>query len=247
MKAIILCAGYGTRMKPYTNTHQKTMIPVHDKPLLEYIIDGIKNAGLNEFILVVGYKKEQIINYFGDGHSKGISIEYVEQKELDGTGGAVLLCEPLIEEDHFFLTWGDILVPYDFYKQVYKIYREENEDFILTTNYADNLTKGCAIHCNGNYCTKMIEKPKAGTQATNLNNCGIFILSTKIFDEIKKLEPSKRGELELPDALGNGIREQSWKVRVVKLGKGQFRGDFGDKSIYEKLNSTKNWLKRVLK
>ena len=64
MKAIILCAGYGKRMKPYTDTYQKTMIPVHGKPLLEYIIEGIKSAGFKDFILVVGYQKEQIIDFF---------------------------------------------------------------------------------------------------------------------------------------------------------------------------------------
>ncbi|MFO8018303.1 MAG: nucleotidyltransferase family protein [Promethearchaeia archaeon] len=246
IKAIILCAGYGTRMEPYTHTYQKTMIPLHGKPLLEYIIDGIKYAGITSFILVVGYKKEQIIEYFGDGSSKNLSIEYVEQKNLNGTGGAVMLCEDLIREDHFFLTWGDILVSYDVYKQVYETYKQENVNFILTTNYLEDISKGCAIYCEGDYCIEMIEKPDPEQQSTNLSNCGIFILSTEIFKELKKLKPSDRGELELPVALRKGIKERNWRVRIIRLKKGEFRGDFGDKAEYERLRDSSYWL-RLLK
>ena len=67
MRVIILCAGFGKRMKPYTDKYQKTMIPVHGKPLLEYIIEGVKTTGIKDFIIVVGYRKEQIIDYFQDG------------------------------------------------------------------------------------------------------------------------------------------------------------------------------------
>jgi len=233
-------------MKPYTDTYQKTMIPVHGKPLLEYLIDGIIYVGIKEFIIVVGFKKEQIIDYFKDGSEKGIEIQYVEQEELNGTGGALLLCENYITEDHFFLTWGDILVPYKVYKHIYDVFLNEGEDFILTTNYLEHLQKGCEIHCDGDYCYKMVEKPPKEEQCTNLNNCGIFILSRQVFDELKLLTPSKRGELELPEAISNGIKERGWKVRVVKMEKNQFRGDFGNLKEYEHLNSEKSWLKELI-
>lgn len=222
------------------------MIPVHDKPLLEYLIDGIKEAGINEFIIVVGYMKEQIIDYFKDGKSKGISIEYVEQKKLNGTGGALLLCEDLIKEEHFFLTWGDILVPYRIYKKIVDVFKQEKEDFILTANYLEKLQKGCEIHLEENYCVKMVEKPPLEEQCCNLNNCGIFILSKAIFEEVKKLEPSKRGELEIPDAISTGIQERGWRVRVIQMEEGTFRGDFGDKKEYERLNQQTSWLQELV-
>ena len=124
MKAIILCAGYGKRMEPYTDTYQKTMIPVHGKPLLEYIIEGLELAGFKDIILVVGYRKEQIIDYFQDGSKWRINIEYIEQKELNGTGGALLTCKDAIQEEHFLCAWGDILVNYNIYKEVKKLYKE---------------------------------------------------------------------------------------------------------------------------
>ncbi|TFG00221.1 MAG: hypothetical protein EU541_02955 [Promethearchaeota archaeon] len=245
MKGIILCAGYGTRMQPYTTEYQKVMLPVHGKPLLEYIVDGLKYAGLKEFIFVVGYRKKQIMDYFGDGKPFDMNIEYVEQQELNGTGGAVLLCENLIEKKHFFLTWGDILVPYEIYKRVYDTFQREKEDFILVTNYQENLKKGCAVICEGNYCVNMIEKPQ--TYDSNLNNCGIFILNKEIFEILKLIPPSKRGELELTDAIAFGIKERDWNVRLIKMNEGAFRGDFGDPHIYNRLKTNTEWLEKLKK
>ncbi len=242
MKAIILCAGYGIRMKPYTETYQKTMIPIHGKPLLEYIIKGIKLTGFKDFILVVGYNKEQIIDYFQEGKKWDINIEYIEQHDINGTGGALLLCENSITDQHFFLTWGDTLVGYDVYREVYKVFTVEHPDFILVTNYVDDPYKGAAVYCEGNYCSNIVEKPTKGKSTTNLNNAGIFILSRDIFEILKMQTPSKRGEIEVPDAIHYGIIEKNWKFRVVKIEKDQFYGDFGDVKKYEKLVKNTDWL-----
>jgi dTDP-glucose pyrophosphorylase len=75
-----------------------------------------------------------------------------------------------------------------------------------------------------------------------LNNCGIFIFSKNIFNVLKNLSPSERGEIEAPKALLRGIKEHNWKVRVVKMGKNQFRVDLGVKKIYEQLRDDSSWL-----
>ncbi|MFX1257180.1 MAG: nucleotidyltransferase family protein [Promethearchaeota archaeon] len=243
MKAVILCAGYGKRLMPYTETYQKTMISLHGKPLLEYIINGTIYAGFHDFIIVVGYAKEQIINYFQNGSKWDINIEYVEQKDINGTGGALLLCENLIKNSHFFLTWGDILVSYKIYRKVYDVYIKEKLDFVLVANYADDPYKGGAIYCEGNYCSDYIEKPPKGSSRSNLNNCGIFIFSKDIFDVLKIVKPSIRGEIEISEAICIGIKEKNWKVRVIKMEKNQFRGDFGEKKEYERLKEDNKWLK----
>lgn len=243
MKAIILCAGKGNRLKPYTDTYQKTMIPIHGKPLLEYVINGLVSAGLKNLILVIGYRKEQIIDYFQKGEKWGIKIEYVIQNQLNGTGGALLLCENLIAESHFFLTWGDILVSYPIYKKSIEIFDEENQDFILVTNFSNDPFKGGAVYCENDYCVDIIEKPKQSKSKSNLNNCGIFILNRDIFEVLKQVKLSRRGEIELPDALKAGIEEKNWKIRVIKMEREQFRGDFGDKDVYERLSRDSSWLK----
>ena len=90
MKAVILCAGYGTRMEPYTKEYQKVMIPIYGKPVLEYLIQSIKKAGIKDFIIVVGFRKDQIMDYFNDGKNLGIDIEYVCQDNLNGTGARTI-------------------------------------------------------------------------------------------------------------------------------------------------------------
>ena len=142
MKAIILCAGYGKRLKPYSDVYQKSMMPIHGKPLLEYIINGLIFAGLKNIVLVVGYLKEQVIDYFHEGDKWGIQIEYIEQDSINGTGGAVLLCEDLIKDKHFFLTWGDILVPYRIYQEVLNIRKHEPDTLEHMRSVSHNLICG---------------------------------------------------------------------------------------------------------
>jgi len=245
VKAIILCAGFGKRLKPYTKTYQKSMILIHGKPLLEYIINGLIFAGFKNLIIVVGYRKDQIMDYFQEGDKWGIKIEYIEQKEINGTGGALLICEDSIKDDHFFLTWGDVLVSYNTYKEVIEVFKKENQDYILVANYTDNPFKGAAVYSENNYCMGIVEKPPEGKPNSNLNNCGIFIFSTEIFKIIKRLKPSERGEIELTDGINYGIKERKWKVRIIKMEKDQFRGDFGDVKVYEQLNKDIKWVEEL--
>ncbi|MHA2266198.1 MAG: nucleotidyltransferase family protein [Promethearchaeota archaeon] len=245
MKAVILCAGLGKRLKPITNTYQKSMIPIHGKPLLEYIINGLIQAGFKDLIIVVGYLKEQIIDYFQSGNNWGINIEYIEQTEINGTGGALLLCEEMIKNSHFFLTWGDILVSYSVYKKVIQTFKKENPNYILVTNYTDDPYKGAVVNCEGKYCVEVTEKPPKGQFRSELNNCGVFIFFKEIFTVLKNLQPSIRGEIELTEAINYGITKKKWKVRVIKMAKGQLRGDFGDINIYNQLKDDKHWLEEL--
>ena len=246
MKAIILCAGLGKRLRPYTDTYQKSMLLIHGKPLLEYIIDGLIYSGFKNFIIVVGYQKEQIIEYFKDGNKWGINIEYIEQKTLNGTGGAVLVCQNIIQDSHFFLTWGDILVPYTIYKNVVDIFKKESQNFLLVTNYIEDPYKGGAVYSKNNFLVDIVEKPPKGKSKSNLNNCGIFIFSTEIFDVLNTLKPSERGELELIEAIIIGVNSRKWKIRIIKMEKNQFRGDFGDITVYEKFYKDSTWLSELL-
>ena len=221
------------------------MVLVHGKPLLEYIIDGLILVGFKNLIIVVGYRKDQIIDYFQEGDKWGIKIEYIEQKEINGTGGALLICEDSIKDDHFFLTWGDILISYNTYKEVIEVFKKENQEYILVANYTDDPFKGAAVYSENNYCIGIVEKPPEGKSNSNLNNCGVFVFSTEIFKVLQRLKPSERGEIELTEGINYGIKERKWKVRIVKMEKDQFRGDFGDIKVYERLNKDINWIKEL--
>ncbi len=221
------------------------MLLIHGKPILEYILNGLIKTGFNNIIFVVGHMKEQIFAYFKDGKKWNVTLEYVEQKNYNGTGGALLLCEELIKNNHLFLTWGDILVPYSVYNEVLNTYRKEGDDFILVTNFSDDPHKGGAVYCKDDYCLNIVEKPAIGESKSNMNNCGVFILSVEIFEVLNFIKPSNRNEIELTEAIKIGIVERQWNFRVVKMGKNQFRGDFGDKKIFERLRDDPIWLKEL--
>lgn len=232
-------------MKPYTNTYQKSMIPIHGKPLLEYIINGLILADLKKIIIVVGYRKDQIMDYFQEGDKWGIKIEYIEQKEINGTGGALLICEDSIKNTHFFLTWGDILVSYNVYKEVIDIFNNEKQDYVLVTNFSDDPFKGAAVYSDNNYCIDIVEKPPKGKSDSNLNNCGVFVFSKEIFQVLQELKPSERGEICLTDGISIGIKNRKWKVRILKMEREWFRGDFGDIKTYEQLKKEIKWVEEL--
>src|SRR5215510_11798567 len=118
MKAVILAAGKGTRMRELTQELPKPMLKVQGKPILEHIIDGIKKAGISEFCLITGYRADVIENYFGSGSRLGIQISYARQKVQDGTGKAPELAKSFVGSADFLLTYGDILVKPATYAQM---------------------------------------------------------------------------------------------------------------------------------
>jgi Nucleoside-diphosphate-sugar pyrophosphorylase involved in lipopolysaccharide biosynthesis/translation initiation factor 2B, gamma/epsilon subunits (eIF-2Bgamma/eIF-2Bepsilon) len=114
MLVAILAGGFGKRLRPFTEDTPKPMIPVAGKPLLEYQIAWLKKHGFNEIVLLVGYKKEKIIEHFGSGSRFGVKITYVVEDEPLGTGGAVKNAEHiLLKESVFLVLNGDILTNLD--------------------------------------------------------------------------------------------------------------------------------------
>ena len=112
MKAVILTAGEGTRMRPLTTTRPKTMLITGGKPLIQYNIESLRDAGIKDITLVVGYKKEVIQDYFGDGNEFGVNINYAVQDGQLGTAHAIGSAEKFIDESFIVLN-GAIIVSYE--------------------------------------------------------------------------------------------------------------------------------------
>lgn len=109
-KAVLLAAGRGTRMRMLTDELPKPMLQVRGKPILLHIVEGLKAAGIERFLIVVGYRAEVVEAFFGDGKRFGTQIEYVTQVVQDGTGRVVDLARDFAGSDPFVLSYGDILV-----------------------------------------------------------------------------------------------------------------------------------------
>ena len=203
MQAVILCAGQSTRTFPLTVTRPKPLLKVGDKTLLEHNLNSLLGI-VSEVILVVGYKKEMIQEKIGTEYGD-IKITYVEQTEQKGTGHALQLTEKNIENS-FFLLMGD-----DLYEKDDMEFCNVHDYAILAKEVEDPSNFGVIIEEN----TKLkdfVEKPESFV--SNLANTAFYKLDKKIFDYLDKIEESKRGEIELPDALLAFAKE--YPIEVVK-------------------------------
>lgn len=203
MRAVILAAGKGTRMKEITKDIPKPMVPIKGKPMLDHIIGLVRDAGITEFGIVVGYKQSVVQEYFGDGSSRGISITYIEQKDQNGTGAALHLAKDYCSGEPFFFTFGDVITPRENYRGMIDSYLCNPCDAMLGLNVVDDPYRGAAVYVNGeNTIVRMVEKPPQGTSTTNLNNAGLMVLGKDVFSYTARLTLSSRGEYELTDIFG---------------------------------------------
>ena len=214
MKAVILAAGKGTRMKELTNELPKPMLPVQGKPIIEHILEGLRSVGIRDFCLVTGWKREVIEQHFGDGSRWGVSIRFVEQKIQDGTGKAPELAKDFVGAEPFLLTYGDILVKPDTYAQMLRRWAEGEFSGLLTVTAVEDVTKGAINFFDEAFCLKrLIEKPslaqieelraagwlKPGDPAWY--NAGIYLFKPVVFEYTARLKKSPRNEYELTDAI----------------------------------------------
>lgn len=211
MKGVILAAGKGTRMLPLTERRPKPLVPLLEAPMLEHILQGMRQAGVRHVALVIGHLGHMIQEYFGNGATLGLNLEYIWQKHPEGTGAATLLAEEFVGKEPFMLSWGDIMVAPETYSNILRVWKEEQPDAVLSLNVVEDPWEGAAVYVDeSGFVQKIIEKPPRGTSRTNFNNAGIFVFPPELFDILRSVPPSARGEIEVPDAiqtmLSNGAR-----------------------------------------
>jgi len=201
--AVILAAGEGRRLEPLTNRRPKPMVPVANRPLLEYVVEAVAAAGIDRIVLVVGYKQERIRNHFGDGDDWDVTIEYVEQSTQLGTGHAVLQAEPVVEGPFVVLN-GDRIVDAEAVAAVRDRLRDGDTALVTVTAVETPRDYG-VVQLDGDRVAEIDEKPE-GPVDTNRINAGVYGFSTAIFDAIRATNTS--GELAITAAL-NGLAERN--------------------------------------
>ncbi|MBM4046528.1 MAG: nucleotidyltransferase family protein, partial [Planctomycetes bacterium] len=170
MKAIILAAGKGTRMKGLCDAQPKPMLPLLNRPMLDHILGGVREAGITEVLLVVGTHSEAIERHFGDGAALGLSIRYAHQRVPTGTGSAALLGKDFTADSPFLLAFGDIIISRREYARLARYYVERGCDTVLTTRWVPDPFRGAAVYVEGDKVVQIIEKPTPGTSTTHFDN-----------------------------------------------------------------------------
>jgi len=198
MKGIILHGGHGTRLRPLTHTGPKQLLPIANKPMSQYGLETLRRAGIKDIALIIGgIGSNKVKEYYGNGSQFGVKITYIEQDSPRGIAHAVGLCKDFVENDKFLVFLGDNIIQKDINDFVEKFKHSDAVASLLLCEVADPSKFGVAEIENGKL-VKITEKPKK--PVTNLVVTGIYFLTPKIFNIIKKLKPSWRNELEIADA-----------------------------------------------
>jgi dTDP-glucose pyrophosphorylase len=232
-QAVLLAAGRGTRMRDLTEARPKPMLEVRGKPVLQHIVEGLRDDGLTNLLVVVGWRAEMVKDFFGDGSKFNVRIQYQTQTVQDGTGRVVALATNFVGKDPFLLSYGDILVAPDNYKNICNTLA--NAEAVISVKRSDDVSQGGAVFVNDKFeLTDLREKPKLGEPTSPWYNAGIYAFRPSIFDYIAKLEPSPRGEYELTDAIRN-LALDGKKVQAFEIA-GAW-ADVGDPEILAQLNT----------
>ncbi len=199
MKGIILHGGHGTRLRPLTHTGPKQLLPIANKPMSEYCIESMIDAGVKEIVFIIGgVGSEKVKEYYGNGKKFGIKFYYIEQDSPKGIAHAIRLCKEFIGNEKFLVFLGDNIIQRSIKDYAEQFINEDVDASILLCEVDDPCRFGIA-DIKDKKITKIMEKPK--DPPTNLAVTGIYFLTPLIFDVIDNLKPSWRNELEITDAL----------------------------------------------
>ena len=199
MKGIILHGGSGTRLRPLTHSGPKQLLPIANKPMSQYCIESLKEAGITDIAVIIGgIGSTKVKEYYGSGENFGVKITYIEQDFPRGIAHAINLCKDFIKDDNFVVYLGDNIINQSIRKYVHDFQNSESKALILLCE-VDNPSKFGVVDLKDGQITKILEKPK--NPPTNFAVIGIYCLSPLIFDIFSRLKPSDRNEYEITDSL----------------------------------------------
>jgi glucose-1-phosphate thymidylyltransferase len=201
-QAVILAAGEGQRLRPFTVNRPKVMLFIAGKPILQYVIEALAQNGIRDIALVVGYRKEQVLDYFGSGEAFGVDLNYITQERQLGTAHALAQAKEAIKDD-FLVLPGDNLIAADTIDHFAAIAPEA-----VLVKKVDNPLRYGVVALQQGMVKEIMEKPAEA--ASNLVSTGVYSFSRTIFDFV---EP----ELNLPDVV-NRMLGQGHKIRALETG-----------------------------
>ncbi len=199
MKALVLAGGSGTRLRPITHTSAKQLVPVGNKPVIDFGLEAIAAAGIKDVGIIVGHTGPEIQAYVGDGSRYGIEVTYVSQPEPLGLAHAVLTAEEYLGRDDFVMYLGDNLIAGGITEFVQQFEQNKPDAQILLAKVRDPERFGVAELGPDGHVSLLVEKPPE--PKSDLALVGVYLFSGNIMDACHAIDPSPRGELEITDAI----------------------------------------------
>jgi glucose-1-phosphate thymidylyltransferase len=200
MKGVILAGGKGTRLRPITHTGPKQLVPVANRPILEYAVTDLRDAGITDIAVVLGNKgRAAIQDHLGDGSAFGVDVTYVVQGDPLGLAHAVGCAREFVGDDDFVVYLGDNILKRGISDLVTSFRRGDCAAGIALQRVDDPREFGVAEVADDGTVTGLVEKPD--DPPSDLALVGIYVFSPRVFEAIAGLTPSWRGELEITDAI----------------------------------------------
>ena len=209
MKGIILHGGHGTRLRPLTHTGPKQLLPIANKPMSQYCIESLREAGITDIVIIIGgLGAKKVEETYGQGEKLDVNLTYIIQDSPKGIAHAINLCKDFVGKEKFVVFLGDNIIQKSISKFAGSFQKSSFDASILLCEVDNPSRFGIADVKNGKIL-KIMEKPQK--PPTNLAVAGIYFLTPKIFDVINRLKPSGRNELEITDAL-QGLLEENHNI-----------------------------------
>lgn len=209
MKGLILSGGKGTRLRPITYTSAKQLIPIANKPVLFYVLEDLANSGIKDIGIIVGDTAKEIQEAVGDGSNWGARVNYIFQEQPLGLAHAVMIAEDYLKDSKFVMYLGDNILK-EGIKNIVKEFMRCNSNCVILLAEVENPQQFGVAELKDGKVVRLIEKPKH--PPSNYALVGVYMFDNKIFEAVKQLKPSGRGEYEITDAIQYLI-DKSYIVR----------------------------------
>ncbi|QRG69960.1 glucose-1-phosphate thymidylyltransferase [Brevibacillus choshinensis] len=233
MKGLILCAGRGTRLHPFSYSQPKTLLPVANHPVLHYCIRKLREVGVYDIGIVIHPSQVQIPPLVGDGSQFGATITFIEQKDPLGIAHAVQLAQPFLHDEPFILLLGDNLLM-DSLHGLTRAFSTATSDGVVMLSEVDRPQDYGIAEVQDGRLVSVEEKPPL--PKSNLAVIGAYLFTKPIFESIATLQPSARGEYEITDAIQSMIHRGFHIAHAVTSGK------YSDVGTIERWLEANRWM-----